>query len=523
MAQPPTAAIAVACIFAGLAALYFSYRIYLKIYNRGARKLAEQQQQQEAQLALSSSHSAKYPPSAPIASAFHNNHRPAYTPFHHHHFSSSTPQTTYNTNNTTQVNTFSSSTTSATNKSLLHPQTATPSPLQSNSSSSLSSSAIASPTTDQTSTQQLHDAVVAAAVLNSEADPQHQPTPAPLPITLGSNTTTGAIQRQYAAARQYGTAPNGTLTPSALATLGSNGGGAATNGPGSVYAGSEGNGSAAGNGNAGSVLGVPSLYGGQRIKRESYLPHLNRDAMQIVTPSPLGFGLGGMATATDQRTLAFSKASGIGDHESLLSDPLLSSTIVPGAPYGNAQGGPPSAGGAVAPPSGEWEQRINAYRTGAASAGGSSVGHAPRGSVSSLSGVVGPGPSTNTPAAEYLAQQQRQLRLNASGQQQQQQQQQHQQPHTMTPTSRRSNGPSGSSPSSPAPPPSSYRPPPLNTMYAGPPRAPSPSRSSPQSSTGPPSSAVPDLEEQRRLSALTARQSPLQRMSSGEIWSENAK
>ncbi|UZJ51625.1 hypothetical protein CBS101457_000945 [Exobasidium rhododendri] len=49
-------------------------------------------------------------------------------------------------------------------------------------------------------------------------------------------------------------------------------------------------------------------------RRDSYLPHLpeNRDQIQITPPQPLGFGLGGMATAVDQKTLAFSSTSGIG-------------------------------------------------------------------------------------------------------------------------------------------------------------------------------------------------------------------
>ena len=49
-------------------------------------------------------------------------------------------------------------------------------------------------------------------------------------------------------------------------------------------------------------------------RRDSYLPHLpeNRDQVQIVPPQPLGFGLGGMATSLDQKTLAFSTSSGIG-------------------------------------------------------------------------------------------------------------------------------------------------------------------------------------------------------------------
>ncbi|KAN0060880.1 hypothetical protein ACQY0O_006614 [Thecaphora frezii] len=56
-------------------------------------------------------------------------------------------------------------------------------------------------------------------------------------------------------------------------------------------------------------------------RRESYLPHspLNRDSIQIVPPQPLGFGTGGFAMATDQRTLAFSKSSGIGAGDDLTS------------------------------------------------------------------------------------------------------------------------------------------------------------------------------------------------------------
>ncbi|EPQ28203.1 uncharacterized protein PFL1_04031 [Pseudozyma flocculosa PF-1] len=65
-----------------------------------------------------------------------------------------------------------------------------------------------------------------------------------------------------------------------------------------------------------SALSTPSMG-----RRESYLPHspLNRDQIQIVPPQPLGFGTGGFAMATDQRTLAFSKMSGIGAGEDLTS------------------------------------------------------------------------------------------------------------------------------------------------------------------------------------------------------------
>ncbi|TKY89406.1 hypothetical protein EX895_001937 [Sporisorium graminicola] len=55
-------------------------------------------------------------------------------------------------------------------------------------------------------------------------------------------------------------------------------------------------------------------------RRESYLPHspLNRDSIQIIPPQPLGFG-GTLAMATDQKTLAFSKDSGIGASDDFTS------------------------------------------------------------------------------------------------------------------------------------------------------------------------------------------------------------
>lgn len=60
-------------------------------------------------------------------------------------------------------------------------------------------------------------------------------------------------------------------------------------------------------------------------RRDSYLPHLpeNRDQIQIVPPQPLGFGLGGMATALDQKTLAFSSTSGIGNNDEDFSRGLI--------------------------------------------------------------------------------------------------------------------------------------------------------------------------------------------------------
>ncbi|CAO1624923.1 unnamed protein product [Parajaminaea phylloscopi] len=60
-------------------------------------------------------------------------------------------------------------------------------------------------------------------------------------------------------------------------------------------------------------------------KRDSYLPHspYNRDSIHIVPPQPLGVGFGSMAMATDERTLAFSKTSGIGSGEDTFSSGLV--------------------------------------------------------------------------------------------------------------------------------------------------------------------------------------------------------
>ena len=65
---------------------------------------------------------------------------------------------------------------------------------------------------------------------------------------------------------------------------------------------------------------TPSLHKGlggsahtQQTRRDSYLPHLNRESMMIVPPQPLGFGTSNsMAMATDQKTLVFGSKSGIG-------------------------------------------------------------------------------------------------------------------------------------------------------------------------------------------------------------------
>lgn len=74
-------------------------------------------------------------------------------------------------------------------------------------------------------------------------------------------------------------------------------------------------------------------------KRESYLPHspYNRDSIQIVPPQPLGVGFGSMATATDERTLAFSKSSGIG-----LGDDTFSQGLVWGGESAQKDGARPT-------------------------------------------------------------------------------------------------------------------------------------------------------------------------------------
>lgn len=72
----------------------------------------------------------------------------------------------------------------------------------------------------------------------------------------------------------------------------------------------------------GSSAGFPP--GAAPPRRDSYLPHLpgNRDAIQIVPPQPLGFSFG-MAQAVDQKTLAFSKTSGIGDFDDVFAQGML--------------------------------------------------------------------------------------------------------------------------------------------------------------------------------------------------------
>lgn len=70
------------------------------------------------------------------------------------------------------------------------------------------------------------------------------------------------------------------------------------------------------------------LAGAIPPRRDSYLPHLpgNREKVQIIPPQPLGFGLGGMAQAVDEKTLTFSKTSGIGDLDDEFSRSLLLQT-----------------------------------------------------------------------------------------------------------------------------------------------------------------------------------------------------
>lgn len=110
------------------------------------------------------------------------------------------------------------------------------------------------------------------------------------PRVLSSSSSTMALKRAYT--------PSSNRAPSTYAS--------------STFRGSSGNLLAGHNGSA-------------PPKRDTYLPHLpeNRDKIQIVPPQPLGFGLGGMAQALDQRTLAFSKSSGIGDFDDDFSRGLV--------------------------------------------------------------------------------------------------------------------------------------------------------------------------------------------------------
>lgn len=64
----------------------------------------------------------------------------------------------------------------------------------------------------------------------------------------------------------------------------------------------------------GNMVASPSTMSNHSSRRDSYLPHhpYNRESIHIVPPQPLGIGFGGMATALDEKTLAFGKHSGIG-------------------------------------------------------------------------------------------------------------------------------------------------------------------------------------------------------------------
>lgn len=94
------------------------------------------------------------------------------------------------------------------------------------------------------------------------------------------------------------------------------------------------------------------------MRRESYLPHspLNRDAIQIVPPQPLGIGFGGLAQAKDERTLAFSTTSGIGSGEEIFSQGL-----VWGQEDGSGQNGASESGaaGAGSPSGTNWGSSID--------------------------------------------------------------------------------------------------------------------------------------------------------------------
>ncbi|KDN38635.1 hypothetical protein K437DRAFT_21548 [Tilletiaria anomala UBC 951] len=125
-------------------------------------------------------------------------------------------------------------------------------------------------------------------------------------------------------------------------------------------------------------------------RRESYLPHnpMNRDSMMIVPPQPLGFGsANSMAMGTDQKTLAFSKMSGIGGRDDFGS---AFTWVGPGA-----AGEEPLANDAAAdgyhPPS-----HMSGLRRGPSSTAAAERGQHLKNGPSSMLGVTGTGSSNGS-------------------------------------------------------------------------------------------------------------------------------
>lgn len=248
MGQPATAAIAVACIFGGLAAIYFGYRVYVKLYkhrHRGAE--------------------AELPPVREPLTAYSNGN-PGITP------SGTLTGTLYGEplRDSWRGNSSKASIITHFDRSGSQGYGSEHAPISRRASSTM---LLASPSAGVMS---LEGSAPGSPLSPSGDLSSVSMIPAPADVYDGgaahgrfsSSSSTMTLKRSYAASTYKGS--NGASSPGGL--------------------------------------------GGPRERRESYLPHLpgNRDSIHITPPQPLGFGLGGMATALDQRTLAFSSASGIG-------------------------------------------------------------------------------------------------------------------------------------------------------------------------------------------------------------------
>jgi hypothetical protein len=253
MGQPGTAAGAVAGIFAGLAVIFFGYKAYVKWHHHRVRKLNEQ-----------TLPPIREPP-------------PAYVS----HGGGGSPYAPPSTIGTLYGETWRSSWRGSSGKGSPGGTNASLSDMRRLSSSGL---LVASPTGGSSHYGLSGVATPAAessapgSPLSPAADflpPQFPGEAHEAHLRNSSSSSTNALQRSYA---------------------------------GSIYSHSN-----VGHGSSGGQS--YDAQQGPPPRRHSYLPHLpsNRESIHIVPPQPLGFGLGGLAQAVDQKTLAFSKGSGIGD------------------------------------------------------------------------------------------------------------------------------------------------------------------------------------------------------------------
>ncbi|CAO1634673.1 unnamed protein product [Sympodiomycopsis kandeliae] len=258
MSQPATAGAIVAGIFAGLAILYFGYRGYVK-WHRHRRAPVDSELPPIRE--LQTSYIASGPPGSSVPGTINSTQRPWPT-------SMSSAGTLYGDYGNSSKMQGSSSRASIGAGSIfrqsLGPEMMNKSRPESTIlplSQPADNSVPASPTSQATDFGALPLPPPSATTLN-ETGPHHS--------RMSSASSTMTLKRTYA---------------------------------GSAYRGSVG---------SSGFVSSPTFEKQQR--RDSWLPHspLNRDAIQIVPPQPLGVGFGSMATAMDERTLAFSKTSGIG-------------------------------------------------------------------------------------------------------------------------------------------------------------------------------------------------------------------